>query len=614
MGTSAGNGMCVGHVRKQVSLVSITGLPRMVAPAVAAGRQSSVFSNCISSGISRGNWGVVWDFSDYIRAHETVKASGKFNFQGCRIPIPTPIRYDRMREALGLNASPKELLVLSLLEFGFPINCNPSAGVSKIQKNHHSAVSFRSDIDSYINKNVRNNALLGPFKTSPIRNLRFSPLMSVPKEVSKRRVIVDFSFPPGRAINDGISKVTYLDYIINFSLPSVQAMVDRVNELGPGCHLYKRDLKGAFRQFSMDPGDYFFTGLCWDGSIYIDTRLAMGLRSASYCCQSVTELVAKIARSQAHVLVYLDDFGGAELEEVALSSFKHLGWVLDYCGLAEAPEKAVPPSTSMDWLGIHFNTVEWTMALKPGKLQELLSLLPKLLQRKRINKLLLQKVLGNLVWAAAVVRSGTVFFNRLLTLLRKLKRPNHSIYFSEEAKKDVAWWLKALEAFRGKAQIPPTVWTPLVSFATDASLEGFGMVWGQRALAGLFTLEFDHLDITKKEMLTVMAAVKHWFRDLANLKVRIFVDNQACVSLLNYGITKNAFLASCLREIQFVLAEHNIELKAQYIPSKENCLADLCSRAFTSDMYCRNFNKCLTEGTLILENILYKNFGFEHNL
>ena len=254
------------------------------------------------------------------------------------------------------------------------------------------------------------------------------------------------------------------------------------------------------------------------------------------------------------------------------------------------------------------------MALKPGKLQELLSLLPKLLKRKRVNKLLLQKVLGSLVWAAAVVKSGTVFFNRLLALLRKLKRPNHSIYFSEEAKKDVAWWLKTLETFRGKAQIPPTVWTPLVSFATDASLEGFGMVWGHRALAGLFTLEFDHLDITKKEMLTVMAAVKHWFKDLANLKVRIFVDNQACVSLLNYGITKNSFLASCLREIQFVLAGHNIELKAQYIPSKENCLADLCSRAFSSDLYFNNFKKCLIDGTLILDNILYNNFCFEHNL
>ena len=116
------------------------------------------------------------------------------------------------------------------------------------------------------------------------------------------------------------------------------------------------------------------------------------------------------------------------------------------------------------------------------------------------------------------------------------------------------------------------------------------MVWGSRAVAGLFPLEFDEVDINKKEMLTVMVAVKHWFSDLENLKVRIFVDNQVCVALLNYGITRSPFLASCLREIQFILAKYNIELKAEYIPSKDNSLADLCSRAFSSDVHYRNFN------------------------
>ena len=375
--------------------------------------------------------------------------------------------------------------------------------------------------------------------------------MTVPKEGPQRRVIVDFSFPPGKAINDGIPRSTYLDFEVEFSLPSVRSMVDRLNELGLGCLMYKRDLKGAFRQFSVDPGDYRFTGLSWEGSIFIDTRLAMGLRSAAYCCQSVTEMVAKIAGKKVFVLVYLDDFGGAEKVGKAYDSFNHLGWLLEYFGLEEAPDKAVAPTTKMDWLGVNFDTVEWTMALKPGKLQELLGWLPKLLEYKRVKKVLLQKVLGNLVWASAVIRAGTVFFNRLLVLLRKLKRPNHSIHFSKEAKKDVAWWLATLAKSEGKSPIPPSVWTPLVSFYTDASLEGFGMVWGSRALAGLFPLDLDDLDITKKEMVTVMVAIKHWFADLANLKVKIYVDNQAVVALLNYGITRSPFLAACLREIYF---------------------------------------------------------------
>ena len=239
--------------------------------------------------------------------------------------------------------------------------------------------------------------MLGPFEHPPIDNLCFSPLMTVPKEQTKRRIIVDFSFPPGKAVNDGISKDTYLDLEAEFSLPSVQSMVARVNDLGPGCLMYKRDLQGAFRQFSIDPGDYCFTAVSWDGKIYLDTRLAMGLRSSAYCCQSVTEIAAKIIGKKAHILVYLDDFGGAELANRAWDSFTHLGKILQHCGLVEAPEKAVAPTTRMDWLGVSFDTEEWSMALKPCKLAELLSWLPKLLKCKHVKRVLLQKVLGSLV-------------------------------------------------------------------------------------------------------------------------------------------------------------------------------------------------------------------------
>ena len=90
--------------------------------------------------------------------------------------------------------------------------------------------------------------------------------------------------------------------------------------------------------------------------------------------------------------------------------------------------------------------------------------------------------------------------------------------------------------------------------------------------------------------------------------------SQVCVALLNYGITRSPFLASCLREIQFILAKYNIELKAEYIPSKDNSLADLCSRAFSSDVHYRNFDTCLINKTFILENLRYEYFDFEYSM
>ena len=65
----------------------------------------------------------------------------------------------------------------------------------------------------------------------------------------------------------------------------------------------------------------------------VDTRLAMGLRSSAYCCQAVTELVAKIVSKKGHMLVYLDDFGGAELGDKAFTTFAYLGSLLKHFGL-----------------------------------------------------------------------------------------------------------------------------------------------------------------------------------------------------------------------------------------------------------------------------------------
>ena len=84
------------------------------------------------------------------------------------------------------------------------------------------------------------------------------------------------------------------------------------------------------------------------------------------------------------------------------------------------------------------------------------------------------------------------------------------------------------------------------------------------------------------------------------------------MALLNYGVTRSPFLASCLREIQFYLAKFNLEIRARYIPSKENKLADLCSRAFCNEIHFSNFNKLLNNGTLVLDTVHYDKFHFDH--
>ena len=80
----------------------------MAIPVQVQGKESHVPSNGGSFDLSSCSWGEKWSTQDFIVAHNAVKLSGKHNFEGCRIPIPTAIRYDRLKLSLGDGATPKE--------------------------------------------------------------------------------------------------------------------------------------------------------------------------------------------------------------------------------------------------------------------------------------------------------------------------------------------------------------------------------------------------------------------------------------------------------------------------------------------------------------------------
>ena len=113
----------------------------------------------------------------------------------------------------------------------------------------------------------------------------FSAEFSGEKGSDERRIIMDLSFPPHNSVNSQIEKEIYLGENIDLKYPSVDALCEKIVELGPGCHLFKRELKRAYRQIPIFPGDYHKVGFRWKGKTYMDWVLGAGLRSAAYICQ-----------------------------------------------------------------------------------------------------------------------------------------------------------------------------------------------------------------------------------------------------------------------------------------------------------------------------------------
>ena len=206
-------------------------------------------------------------------------------------------------------------LTLEFLIYGCPIGLDRGVTlVSNAYPNHRGAREFPNDINSYIQREVKEGACIGPFQENSFSvTCHVSPLNSVEKKDSvERRVILDLSFPPGGAsVNAAIDMALVSDQDLSLRYPSIDSLVDLVVQCGRGCAMFKRDLKRAYRQIPVDPGDIHVLGYKWDNKLYFDTALPMGLKSAALFCQRVTNFIRHILEDKGVCTVnYLDDFRG----------------------------------------------------------------------------------------------------------------------------------------------------------------------------------------------------------------------------------------------------------------------------------------------------------------
>ena len=521
-----------------------------------------------------------WEF---VRLYDVVSATGLPNFMKARVPVASSLNIPLWRSSLRYYT---DKIICEFLEFGWPINYQSQEFPVVDHRNHKGAVSFPDAIDNYLSKEVSVYAsAVGPFIDSPFPNgLVLSPLNSVPKRDSPdRRVILDLSWPVSKSVNDGIPVDSYLGEAMTVTYPTTDTLVQMILERGPGCFIFKRDLKRAFRQFPVDPGDYPFLGYRWRNLMFFDRVLPMGLRMSAMACQRVTNAFRYICQAaNVEICNYLDDFFGAESTfEKAEESYSFVGSTLKSLGLVEAVEKSRPPSTCQTVLGVQFDTVSMTISVTPDRLSEISELLKSWSSRRTATKSDLQSLIGKLVFVSKCVKQSRIFLSRLLAQLRALKYNHHHFRLTSEFKKDISWWRKFLRVYNGVTFISSSPWVSVDQvFSTDACLTGGG---------GLCDTEYFHfkfpdhilgldLDINCLELLTIVIACKLWGSKWAGLRMILHCDNMVSVSVLNTGKTRSAFLADCLREIWFVSSTFNFELLAVHIPGNDNRAADCLSR------------------------------------
>ena len=193
---------------------------------------------------------------------------------------------------------------------------------------------------------------------------------------------------------------------------TVDDTITKILESTPNTLLAKVYIKHAFRLPPVHPADRHLT-MEWKQSMYIDTCLPFGLRSAPKLFNILVYLLYWVTTQQGMIfsMHYLDDFlmFGPPDSPVCQHNLNTFMQVCDELGIPLATKKLKGPSNSLTFLGIILDTHCMEICLPKDKLECILQELSSWLHRKTATKRDILSLVGLLQHAMKVVSSGRTF-------------------------------------------------------------------------------------------------------------------------------------------------------------------------------------------------------------
>ena len=140
--------------------------------------------------------------------------------------------------------------IINYIKFGWPANRGEEPVIIPAKVNHKGATQFREHIDKYLVKEMKQGQIAGPFVECPFKSrVGVSPISSREKrESNERRIIMDFSWPIGNSVNDGIDKDWYMGKYVKLTYPTVDTLAKHIWHFGVGVGVFKKDMTSAFHQ------------------------------------------------------------------------------------------------------------------------------------------------------------------------------------------------------------------------------------------------------------------------------------------------------------------------------------------------------------------------------
>ena len=366
----------------------------------------------------------------------------------------------------------------------------------------------------------------------------------------------------------------------HFKMEGINQVKDMIQQ---GDWLIKVDMKDAYFPIPICNVDQKYLRFPWEGNVYQFQCLPFGITVAPWVFTKLMKVpVSYLRRMGMRLIIYLDDILVMnQTKKGALEDGKKLRDVLESLGfLINLKKSILTPVQGIEFLGFIIDSNLMTLSLPTEKMKKIKKLCQTILRSDVTTVRQLSEIIGNLTASLQAVQQAPLHYRYLQMaknqVLKQGQNYDAQVVLSQASKEDLQWWINHLREFNGrKIAIDQN---PLI-IQTDASKQGWGTVCQNVKIGGYWSESEKQNHINLLELLAITYAVKSYLKQESNQTVLIQTDNKTAMTYINkMGGTVSSLCNQIVLDLWDWCLKRDISMKAEFIPGKENVIADWESR------------------------------------
>ena len=222
-------------------------------------------------------------------------------------------------------------------------------------KNNRSALHNNDFVSEAVSDLVQSGCVI----QVPFQPFVVNPLSVATQKSGKKRLILDLSI-----LNNFVKcdKIKFENWKI-----AIQYFEKNI-------FMFKFDLRSGYLHLDICPQHQTYLGFEWDGQFYCCTVLPFGLTTGTYIFTKCFRQLVKFWRENGiKVVLYLDDgFRTSQNRKICIEDSLFVKNSLIEAGFLVNEEKSIfDPDTSLEWLGINWNSKDFSLSIPQRRIKDL---------------------------------------------------------------------------------------------------------------------------------------------------------------------------------------------------------------------------------------------------